>query len=186
MLLTACAGNVSVTPAPTTPPGLSTSTSDSPAAATSLQVSSNLPPEKAAPGFTAPDFSATGTDGQPVHLRSIITQGKAVMLNFWSVYCAPCRQEVPELLKVYQANQNRLAIVGIDLNDTPEETRSFMQEFKMDYPVFIDNTGDLVYKYLVRGRPTTFFINRKGVITGMIPGPLTSQTLDQELSKALK
>lgn len=186
MLLTACAGDISLTAVPSRPPGSSTLSPDNSLVATTREASSSQPPVKAAPGFSAPDFSGLDINGQPVHLRSLLTQGKAVMLNFWSVYCAPCRQEVPELLKVYQANQSRLVVIGVDLNDTPEETRSFMREFKMDYPVLIDTTGDLVYQYRVRGRPTSFFINRDGVITGVVPGPLTSQLLDQELAKGLK
>lgn len=72
------------------------------------------------------------------------------------------------------------------MNDTPEDVKNFIKEFKVPYPVIIDNTGDLVYKYRVFGHPTTYFINKEGVLTGIVAGLTSPEMLEQELAKAFK
>lgn len=93
---------------------------------------------------------------------------------------------MPDLIKASQDNKDKMAFIGINLNETPEEVKGFVNEFKVPYPIIIDNTGDLVYKYRVRGHPSTIFINKEGVITGIVAGLLTPQSLEQEIAKVLK
>jgi thioredoxin-related protein len=50
----------------------------------------------------------------------------------------------------------------------------------------IDNTGDLVYQYRITGRPTSIFINKDGLITGVVPGMTTPQVLEEQLSRVLQ
>ncbi len=138
---------------------------------------------KAKVGNPAPDFRATAVDGSSVQISAL--RGKAVLLNYWGVYCSPCREEVPDLVKVYAAHQDKLAIVGVDINDSPQDVQNFIKEFKMPYPVVIDNTGDLVFKYRVPGQPTSIFINKDGIITGIVPGLASLDVIEQQLGKAL-
>jgi peroxiredoxin len=141
-------------------------------------------PVKIVPGAVAPDFAATDITGQVVRLSE--NRGKAVIINYWSIYCDYCREEMPELVKTYQSNRDKLNIIGIDINDEPAEVRSFVKELNITYPIVIDNTGDLVYKYRVLGRPTSIFINKDGIITGVVPGIATPKILEEQLSRVLK
>lgn len=140
-------------------------------------------PVKIIPGAMAPDFAVTAIDGQPLKLSD--RRGKAVILNYWSVYCDYCKEEMPTLVKTYQANRDKLDIIGIDINDQPGEVRDFIAQLKVTYPIAIDNTGDMVYKYRVVGRPTSIFINKDGVITGVVPGEVTPDVLAAQLAKVL-
>ncbi len=72
------------------------------------------------------------------------------------------------------------------MNDEPAEVKSFIQEKGIVYPVVIDNTGDMTFKYRIRGHPTSIFINQAGVITGIIPGLASPEMLDKELAKAME
>ena len=92
---------------------------------------------------------------------------------------------MPDFIKTSQANGSNLAVVGINMNDDPAEVNKFIGQVKIPYSVVIDNTGDLTFKYRVRGHPTSIFINKTGVITGMVNGLATPEVLAQELSKAL-
>jgi peroxiredoxin len=148
-----------------------------------LDVTPQSGPTKIIPGAMAPDFAVTDIDGQPLKLSE---QGKAVIINYWSVYCDYCKEEMPALVKTYQANQDKLNIIGIDINDQPGEVRDFINQLKVTYPIVIDNTGDMVYKYRVVGRPTSIFINKDGVITGVVPGMATPDVLQDQLARVLQ
>lgn len=183
-LLTAC-GDATPTPGlmplPTTGNGMMMTM---PPAQQPLDVTPPSGPVKIIPGAAAPDFSLPDLNGQPVKLSD--RRGKAVILNYWSVYCDYCRDEMPNLVKTYQANQDKLDIIGVDLNDEPGEVKNFIGQLKITYPIVIDNTGDMVYKYRVTGRPTSIFINKEGTITGVIPGEVTPPVLADQLNKVLK
>lgn len=148
-----------------------------------INVTPQSGPTKIIPGAMAPDFAVTDINGQPLKLSD---QGKAVIINYWSVYCEYCKQEMPELVKAYQANQDKVTIIGIDINDQPSEVRDFISQFKVNYPIVIDNTGDMVYKYRVMGRPTSIFVNKNGMITGVVPGMTTPEVLQDQLAKVLQ
>ena len=141
-------------------------------------------PVKIIPGAVAPDFSLTDLNGQPIKLSD--HRGQAVIINYWSVYCEYCRDEMPALVKTYQANRDKLNIIGIDINDEPAEVQDFIHQLKITYPIVIDNTGDLVYKYRITGRPTSIFINKNGIITGVVPGMATAEVLAEQLGRVLK
>lgn len=182
LLLSACGE----TPQPTTGAiDLATpQTATSPAPQESLNSTPPSGPVKIVPGATAPDFAVTDITGQPIKLSD--HRGKAVIINYWSIYCDYCRQEMPELVKAYQANRDKLNIIGIDINDEPAEVKDFINQLNITYPIVIDNTGDMVYKYRVLGRPTSIFINKEGVITGVVPGMATPQVMEEQLSRVLK
>ena len=89
-------------------------------------------------------------------------------------------------MKTAQANTDKLTIIGVNMNDDPGEVKKFVGDSKIPYPIVIDNTGDLTFKYRVRGHPTSIFINKSGLITGIVNGLASPQVLEEELGKALK
>lgn len=156
---------------------------DTPAQET-MAVTPQSGPVKIIPGAVAPDFAVTDITGQPIKLSA--HRGKAVIINYWSVYCEYCKDEMPALVKAYQENQDKLSVIGIDINDEPGEVRQFIRQLNINYPIVIDNTGDMVYKYRVTGRPTSIFINKDGMITGVVPGMATPEVMQEQLKKVFK
>jgi hypothetical protein len=93
---------------------------------------------------------------------------------------------LPDFIKAYNANKDKFVVVGIDWNDELDEVKQHVKEFNIPFPITIDNTGDLIVLFRARGHPTNIFIDREGVITSIVPGMVSPQLLDEQLSKLLK
>lgn len=152
--------------------------------ATSAATNKNLPPVKVAIGYTAPDFTAKDLNGQPLELNAL--RGKAVLLNFWATYCEPCQQELPGLIKSYNANKDKLVIVGINWNEDTGVVKQHVKDTNTPYPITIDSSGDLILLFHARGQPTNIFIDPNGVITNIVPGMVTPEIIDQQIAKTSK
>lgn len=136
------------------------------------------------PGDLAPNFALQGGDGASRQLADY--QGKPVVLNFWATWCAPCRQEMPELVAAYQEHLDQeLVILGINAQESGEQARKFVDQYQMTFPVVLDARGDVQQLYQVRGLPTTVFIDRDGRIAARHAGLLTRDLLDQYLAEIL-
>lgn|GEM_PF-3679946 len=135
-----------------------------------------------APPFTLP---ALGTS-QAVSLRTADV-GHVTVLNFWATWCHYCTKELPLLNSVATEHQDQVRVVGVDY--TSEESSvaavaAFVKKLHVQYPVLLDETGAAFTQYGVHAEPTTFFLNRKGVVTGQVIGQLTPDLLQFELLAA--
>lgn len=120
-------------------------------------------------GDQAADFSLVDTSGNTVSLSQM--QGKVVVVNFFTVFCQPCRHEMPDLNAIYNENKDKgLAMVGICLNADPNQLKALIKQLKLDYPVLLGT--DKVSKDYgeIVGVPTTFIINKQGKIAEKIVG----------------
>jgi peroxiredoxin len=118
-------------------------------------------------GVLAPDISVTSLDGQTIKLSAL--KGKRVVLDFWATWCPPCRQEIPHFIQLYnQTSRDNLVIVGISDED-PKTLRDFVKKQGVNYP--IASAKDLPSPYAdIQAIPTTFFIDRQGVIQTVAVG----------------
>lgn len=174
------------TPLPTATPTWVPLPTDTPAPTATPSPASVTPttlPVAPAPGHLAPDFVVSGLDGNPIQLSAL--RGKRVLLNFWATWCPPCRYEMPALQEAYTAHaDDDFVILAINYLETSEEVRAFLESFGLTFPVGIDSSGDVFRGYRVISIPTSFFINRDGVIIALYRGPLTKEAIEQALSKA--
>lgn len=115
----------------------------------------------------APDFSVTTLDGEAIKLSDL--KGKRVVVDFWATWCPPCVQEIPHFIKLRSdSSPDDLVIVGISSEDT-DTLKSFVKKKGINYP--IASADDLPAPYKdVSGIPTTFFIDRNGVIQNVFVG----------------
>ena len=113
-------------------------------------------------GATAPDFEWTGPDGQTLRLSTY--RGKVVVVNFWATWCLPCRQEMPALQRV-AASEPNVVVLEVDLMEAGDKARSFLDSLGLDrlQPV-LDTDGATTRRYGVLTLPSTFFIDKDGVI----------------------
>ena len=111
------------------------------------------------------------------------------MLNFWASWCGPCKAEIPDFIKMYDRHQkDGLEIIGVALSSgSADKIRQFVEKWKINYPIL---TGD--EKYLqdltnnyggIRGVPTTFLIDQKGIIRQKWVGARTERIFMQEIDK---
>jgi peroxiredoxin len=137
-------------------------------------------------GFAAPDFQLPLLGGGEVALADL--RGKVVIVNLWASWCPPCRAEMPALQEVYEAYRDRgleVLAVNTTYQDSEGAAARFVQEYRLRFPVPLDQTGDVSRSYMLRALPTTFFIDRDGVIRSVVIGGPMSKTTIQTTVEAL-
>ena len=140
-------------------------------------------------GFLVPDFTLDTLDGNTVTLSEL--RGKVVVINFWATWCPPCRAETPALQKSYeQYKDSGVVILGVDLTnqDVISEVESFVQEFGLTYPILLDRDGSVSNSlYQIKGLPSTFFVNREGIIrTVLVGGPMSEAFIRSKIEALLQ
>jgi cytochrome c biogenesis protein CcmG/thiol:disulfide interchange protein DsbE len=146
-------------------------------------------------GKPAPAFVLEDLNGNKVSLASY--KGKAVLINFWATWCAPCKIETPwiiELRNKYAAQGFEvLGVSADDLNrDDPKELAKdkmeivqSAQKLHINYPVLIDG-GSLDKPYGgLDELPESFFVNRKGVVVAAQLGLTSKDDIESNIKKAL-
>jgi cytochrome c biogenesis protein CcmG, thiol:disulfide interchange protein DsbE len=139
------------------------------------------------PGFAAPDFSLPTRDGDALLLSDL--QGQVVIINVWATWCPPCRAEMPAMQKVYvdYAGQG-LEIVAINAtySDNPAKAIEFADSLGLTFPIVFDQTGGTANQYRVHSLPTTFFIDRQGIVQEVVVGgPLSEAMLRIRIEQLL-
>ena len=119
----------------------------------------NLEPMKE--NSPTPEFSLPTPDGKKVSLRDF--RGKIVFLNFWASWCAPCREEMPAMDRLYQEFKDKNFVVfAVAVKDRKQDAISFVKELKLTYPIGLDPEGEVGLLYGAWGLPTTYLIGAKG------------------------
>ena len=127
-------------------------------------------------GDLAPDFTGTTVEGETVALSDL--KGKIVLVNIFASWCGPCRVEAPHLVEVYNSiDKEKIEFVGLNLQESPGAVVDFRDEFFIDFPLVLDEGGDLTNIYSPIGLPTTWFIDQDGVIRFTFSGPMTKESL---------
>ncbi|WP_375450829.1 DsbE family thiol:disulfide interchange protein [uncultured Devosia sp.] len=136
--------------------------------------------DKPAPQFALAAVEALGVPG----FDTAALRGEVTVVNVFASWCIPCRAEHPLLTAVKDVAKVRL--FGINQNDAPENARAFLHELGNPYDaVGADRDRRVSIDWGVYGVPETFVVNAGGVITFKVTGPLTPQTVDNELVPAI-
>ena len=139
-------------------------------------------------GFLSPEFELEMLDGENGALQDF--SGKVVLLNFWASWCPPCRSEMPAVQRVYETYQaDGFEVVAVNMahQDSLPDVQSFLDVYGLTFPVLLDQTGETAAKYQVRALPTTFLIDRQGVIREvLIGGPLSEAFLTAKVEGLLE
>lgn len=130
--------------------------------------------ESVALGLPAVNFELTALDGETLALNQI--RGKPVIINFWATWCPPCREEMPLFQKYYEEKSLDLVVLGINVMESESLIRPYVNEMGITFPILLDEKGEVQARYLVRGLPTTFFLDAKGVMRAQHIG-LLDETL---------
>ncbi|MCS7221446.1 MAG: TlpA disulfide reductase family protein [Anaerolineae bacterium] len=145
----------------------------------------SAPPTEARVGFTAPDFTLPQVDGQMLSLREL--RGQVVILNFWATWCAPCRAEMPALDRVYRdRHKDGVAVVGVNQLEAAIQVQRYLGQLSLSFPIALDERGKVGRIYRVHALPTTYFVDRQGIIRDMvIGGPMSEATLQSKIAALL-
>ena len=108
-------------------------------------------------------------------------EGTPVVLNFWGEWCPPCRVEMPRLVDAHEEWGDRVQFVGVDILDSRDNARSFMEEFQMTFPSVFDPPDAIKTSLGLFGQPTTAFFRPDGSLEFAWSGPISEETLQEHL-----
>lgn len=131
-------------------------------------------------GHPLPSFAATTLGGDT--FSSAQLAGRAAIINVWASWCVPCIEEHPILMATSANYAERLTIVGIIYQDTPDGARSFLARYgDGGWPNLLDD-GQIAIDLGVTGPPETFFVDADGIVRAKHIGPLTAEVMAEELT----
>lgn len=112
---------------------------------------------------------------------------KAAVINYLASWCGPCWQELPEFQRAWTAHRDKgLVVIGISLQDPPDSVEYMVSKLDLTFPVGMDVTGAVAKGvFQLTGMPTTFFIDRKGVVQEVWRGPIPPESLRRQIEKIL-
>jgi peroxiredoxin len=139
-------------------------------------------------GFAAPDFTLKTPAGEEYTLSNL--KGNAVLINLWATWCPPCRAEMPAIEKMVQEYKDQgLVVLAVNMTyqDDPANVSPFIEEYGLTFPVLLEETGNVGAAYQMRSLPSTYFINRAGIIQEVvIGGPMSEALLRTRIEQILK
>ena len=137
-------------------------------------------------GATAPDFAVKDLDGKPFKFSDF--KGKFVLLEFWAVWCPPCKAEIPHLKQTYDTfkSDDRFAMISLSLDETPQIAREFVREQALDWKQgYLGEwpPGPVAKSYQVLGPPYIYLIGPDGkVLANRLRGAATKRAVSAALS----
>jgi peroxiredoxin len=136
-------------------------------------------------GDKAYNFALSDLDGRPAALSDYA--GQPVMVNFWATWCPPCRLEMPEFQRAFEAHQqDGLVILAVNEYEEAEDVRSFFyDEMGFTFTPLLDSDGEVGQAYGAAGLPATFFIGPDGEIVAIHRGLLSETQLDGYLAELI-
>jgi thiol-disulfide isomerase/thioredoxin len=150
-------------------------------AAVSVSMGDKVESHEEAPAANL-DFTLKDMEGRDVALASF--RGRPIILNFWATWCGPCKAEIPALNEVADAYRaQRLAVLGISVDDKPELLREFSSVYKMNYPVLV-GLGHEQFQEIygaLHQVPVTWLIRGDGTVFLKHDGPVTKEWLDAKV-----
>lgn len=132
----------------------------------------------------APDFTLPTLSGEEFTLSA--QQGTPIVLNFWATWCGPCQNEMPALQTASDRFGDRVQIIGVDQGETVEVVERFAAEMGITFALPVDGEMAVGELYGVRAMPTTFFIDRNGVIRHIYLGEMNSVTIAEGIAEILR
>jgi cytochrome c biogenesis protein CcmG/thiol:disulfide interchange protein DsbE len=135
-------------------------------------------------GNAAPNFTLSTPAGKKVSLSDY--RGQPVLLNFWYATCPGCRAEIPGMQKYYASRQaagKGFAILGINVVDDASTTIQFAQQHGLTYTIVMDENQHVEALYNINATPTSYFIDRQGIIRVFVEGPVDDTALEQNVAR---
>jgi thiol-disulfide isomerase/thioredoxin len=142
--------------------------------------------EAALVGHNAPlHFTLKDMNGVEVKLASF--KGKVILLNFWATWCPPCKVEIPDLVQLQAKYPDDLVVLGLSIDDTPEQLKPFAAEYRVNYPVLVGRNREDVQDAFgpMFGIPVSVLIDREGRISRRHAGIATKAQFEKEIQSLL-
>ena len=136
---------------------------------------------------SAPDFTLRTMGGPNMRLQE--QRGRVVMINFWATWCGPCRQEMPQLSKLYDKYRaSGFVLMGVNVDDDSRNAADVASKLHVTFPVLLDSEKLVSKLYDLNTMPSTVIIDREGKVRYVHRGYLTGyeDTYDAQIRELLK
>ena len=132
---------------------------------------------------TAPDFQLSNLEGQSVSLSDF--RGSPVLINFWATWCGYCIYEMPFLEEIEEDWADRgLVILAVDSGESKARVKAFLEEQDISLLILLDTDRSVTTTYRISGFPTTFFIDKDGIIQEIVVGAFpTKSAIERVLAR---
>lgn len=136
-------------------------------------------------GEMAPDFVLQTLEGEKFQLSEY--KGKGVVLNFWGTWCEPCEAEMPDLEEAYNKFKDQgVVVVGMNIRQPDVTVRPFVERYNLTFPIVMDRNNEITQLYEIGPIPTTYFIDKDGVVQKIvIGGPMSEETISNNIKLIL-
>ena len=135
-------------------------------------------------GLYAPNFKTEYLNGSKFELYDL--RGKPVILNFWATWCPPCVREMPNLQNFYDRYGDKVIVIGVNLGEKNKTIQNFIKKINVTFPIVLDKNKEIEEKYNLIIRPTTYFIDKNGIIVDKKLGELKKGDIEERAQKLLK
>ncbi len=138
-------------------------------------------------GFMAPEFTLETLHGETVTLSEL--RGTPVLINLWASWCGPCRAEMPAMQRIHEKYKDEFTILAVNATnqDNLNAAAAFVNEHGLTFPILLDHDGSVSTQYQLRSLPTSFFVNREGIIEEVvIGGPMSEALLQTRIENLLQ
>lgn len=134
-------------------------------------------------GDLAPDFTLQTLSGEEVKLSDY--RGKPVFLNFWATWCPPCKAEMPHMQEFYEENQSQAEVLAVNLTSNESSINTvekFAEQYNITFPILLDINGEQAEKFATITIPTTYIIDKNGIIKQRKVGPMSKEGMKELVS----
>jgi len=117
-------------------------------------------------------------------------RGRIVLVNFWAVWCTPCRAEMPSMQTLYEAfDREQLEVIAVDMGSKPSQIEEFLADTEpaLEFKIVLDELGETARDWGVRGIPVSFVIDQQGRLVYQALGERdwSSEAMQQSLRKLI-
>ena len=137
------------------------------------------------PDHAAPDLALLQIDGTLRTLRDL--RGQVVLINFWATWCPPCRAEMPAIQQAYAEYRERgFVVLAVNQREDATAITPFLEQHGLTFPILIDRDGQASATYQASALPSSFFVDRRGVIRAVYHGPIPPRVINGIVEQLLQ
>ena len=136
--------------------------------------------------YEAPALALNDVQGAQQELSSL--RGQVVLVNLWATWCGPCQAEMPLLQQYYDRHlQSGFTIVAVEDGEPASDVRSFVAQYKLTFPVWLDPTHQATdHAFHAIGIPTSYVIDRSGEVRLMWVGAISDDNLEKYVTPLIE